>query len=179
MPTEHSLKYLKCIPFILEAEGNDRITDHPSDPGGLTKWGVSKAAFPPELITKILGYPKDIRELNRSEAIIIWHTFWLKCGAENLPYPLAMIVFDCAVNCGVRTSTILLQRALKVKEDGIFGPRTISASQSVPLKGLVCEYIRLRKRYYRAIIERNSNLRTFYEGWLNRLFNVTFEVMNL
>lgn len=178
MQTQHSLKYLKCIPFVLEQEGG-AVDNHPSDPGGLTKWGVSAAAFPPELITKLLGYERRIQDLNRQEAITIWHSFWLKCGAENFPYSIALALFDGSVNCGVRAATILLQRALKVKEDGILGPRTIAAAQSIPQKVLFAEYIRLRKRYYRVIMERNPNLRAFYEGWLNRLFNLTFEVLNL
>jgi lysozyme family protein len=176
MPTL-STKFLKCIPFILEAEGE--YSNDPGDPGGETKWGITARAFPNALRLKLIGTDKPIKDLTKSECTVLWYYFWGLCSAENLPYPIALAVFNCAVNCGVQTSIKLLQRALGVKEDGLFGPRTLEALGSKSQKAVFIAFIRHHKQYYKVISERHANLRQFYDGWLNRLFNLIFEVLML
>lgn len=89
----------KAIEFVLQAEGGDTVTENPSDPGGLTKYGISKKAYP-EL---------DIRNLTEEQAKAIYYKdYWTKTGCDRLPYPLDMCVFDCAVNQGVATALSLL-----------------------------------------------------------------------
>jgi lysozyme family protein len=33
------------LPHILEHEGGDKLVDHPADPGGITRWGISLRAL--------------------------------------------------------------------------------------------------------------------------------------
>jgi len=81
----------KALKFILKWEGG--YSNDPRDPGGETKYGISKRSYP-EL---------DISKLTLKQAKEIYYqNYWLKCGCDNLPYPFNIVVFDTAVNMGRR-----------------------------------------------------------------------------
>jgi hypothetical protein len=45
----------------------------------------------------------DVKSLTKEEAADIYrHDYWEKAGCDELPWPLDMVVFDTAVNMGVR-----------------------------------------------------------------------------
>jgi lysozyme family protein len=83
--------FKKALKFVLKWEGG--YSNDPNDPGGETKYGVSKRSYP-EL---------DISKLSLKQAEEIYHqNYWLKAGCDELPYPFNIIVFDTAVNLGRR-----------------------------------------------------------------------------
>jgi hypothetical protein len=80
----------KALTFVLKWEGE--YSNDPGDPGGETKWGISKKAYPDE----------DIKNLTRERALEIYATdYWLASGCDAIPFPANVAVFDTAVNCGV------------------------------------------------------------------------------
>lgn len=106
-----------CLNWILKAEGG--LVDDPNDIGGITKYGISQAAYP----------DLDIEALTIADARIIYERdYWLPCRCGDLPSGLDLVVLDSAVLMGVHASIIQLQRALKVKADGIIGPKTLTAA---------------------------------------------------
>jgi lysozyme family protein len=67
----------------------------PNDPGGETKFGISKRAYP----------QLDIPNLTLDQAKAIYlRDYWHLCKCDELPMDLALAVFDCAVNQGVSTA---------------------------------------------------------------------------
>lgn len=81
----------KAIEFVLRWEGG--YSNDPNDPGGETKFGISKRSYP-EL---------DINKLTLKKAKEIYYqNYWLKCGCDTLPFPFNIVVFDTAVNMGRR-----------------------------------------------------------------------------
>jgi len=81
----------KAIKFVLKWEGG--YSNDPNDPGGETKFGISKRSYP-EL---------DISKLTLKQAKEIYYqNYWLEAGCDDLPYPFNIIVFDTAVNMGRR-----------------------------------------------------------------------------
>lgn len=81
----------KAIKFVLKWEGG--YSNDPNDPGGETKYGISKRSYP-EL---------DISKLTLKQAKEIYYqNYWLKSGCDELPYPFDIVVFDTAVNMGRR-----------------------------------------------------------------------------
>lgn len=79
------------LKFVLKWEGQDYVDD-PSDPGGETKYGISKKAHPNE----------DIKALTKERALEIYvQDYWVPAGCDTIPYPYNVAVFDTAVNCGV------------------------------------------------------------------------------
>jgi lysozyme family protein len=80
----------RSITFVLQSEGG--YTCDPDDPGGETRWGISKRAYP----------DLDIKALTMEQAKEIYlRDYWQKAGCDALPWPLDLIVFDAAVNQGV------------------------------------------------------------------------------
>lgn len=71
-----------------------------NDPGGETKWGISKRAYP----------KLDIKSLTREQAKEIYRIdYWGMIGAPALSPAIAYQVFDCAVNSGVETALRMLE----------------------------------------------------------------------
>ncbi len=98
----------RCVRAVLSEEGG--LSDHPQDPGGLTKYGISRRAYP----------DLDIRRLTMDDVIEIYRRdYWNPVHGTDLPASLALLVFDAAVNQGVGTAVRLLQKTLGVKEDGV------------------------------------------------------------
>ena len=86
-----------CLPFIFEEEGG--YVNDPVDPGGETKYGISKRAFP-EL---------NIKDLTKEQAAITYYrNYWLR-GASGLQWPLNLVMFDCSVNQGTGRSREFLK----------------------------------------------------------------------
>lgn len=109
-------RFLKCFDRLIGHEGG--YVNNPRDPGGETKFGISKRSYP-----KV-----NIKSLTREQArAIYWTDFWLVCQCANLPKDTDALVFDAAVNHGQQTAIRLLQRALDVADDGAFGPVSASA----------------------------------------------------
>ena len=79
----------KAIKFVLKWEGGYNWDKN--DPGGETKFGISKRSYPEFDISKLTL--KQVKE-------IYYQNYWLKCDCDNLPYPFNICVFDTAINCG-------------------------------------------------------------------------------
>lgn len=83
-----------------------------------TKFGISAASYP----------DLDIQALTFDGAVAIYERDFLpKIRAADLPAPLALLVFDFAVNSGVRAAADKLQLVVDADRDGVIGDRTIEA----------------------------------------------------
>ena len=87
----------KALKFVLKWEGG--YSNDPRDPGGETKFGISKRSYP----------KLDISKLTIEQARKIYYeNYWLKAGCDDLPFPFNIVVFDTAVNMGRRRAIELL-----------------------------------------------------------------------
>jgi len=78
-----------ALKFVLKWEGG--YSNDLRDPGGETKFGISKRSYP----------DLDISKLTLKQAKKIYYqNYWLKAGCDELPYPFNIVVFDTAVNMG-------------------------------------------------------------------------------
>lgn len=127
----------------------------PKDPGGETKFGISKRAYP--LI--------DIKNLTRDQARAIYETdFWSRIHAEALPDGVAYQVFDFAVNSGIETAVRYLQRAVGVADDGHWGPVTAAAAAKLSEAALIMRFLAERLDYWTKL----SNWPDAGKGWARR-----------
>lgn len=165
MSVVYSEKFERAIDYVLANEGG-YVFDK-NDPGGETKFGISKRSYP----------RLNIRALSVDEAKKIYYCdYWLKGKFEQIPDEnVATQVFDLSVNLGIRPATIVLQRALRsvgiiVQEDGLLGSQTISATifsePSVLLAAIKSE----AAGYYRILAVQKPNFKQFLNGWLNRAY---------
>ncbi len=145
-----------CIEIILAEEGG--LVDHPNDPGGLTKFGISQRSYP----------NMDIRALTLDDAKAFYRRdYWNPIRGDDLPPALALLMLDSAVNQGTGAAIRLLQEAANVRADGVMGGMTITAAQQ-QMPGILQRFAALRAWRY----EINRNEEVFGKGWFNRLFCV-------
>lgn len=149
------MSFDSALAFVLEWEGG--YVNDPDDPGGETKYGISKRAYP----------DLDIASLTKEAAASIYRQdYWKACRCDDLPPPLAFMLFDAAVNQGVKGAIKALQRALRVDPDGILGPTTMTALHGRDRLWLLREFgVARALRYFGT-----GNFEKYGKGWMSRLF---------
>lgn len=162
----------KIINDTIEIEGG--YVDHPNDPGGRTKYGIT------ERTARANGYEGDMKDLPRDVAFGIYFSVYIVQPGFDLigSDAIRAEVFDTGVNMGQMTSAKFLQRAINAVSgaglvvDGHFGPRSQRAcaeylasrknAESILLKALNC----LQGARYIELVEANSKNRSFINGWI-------------
>jgi lysozyme family protein len=160
-----------------------RYSNHPSDRGGETMWGITIA------VARRNGYHGSMRDLPRSEAVRIYREEYLVrpgfANVASISPAIAEELFDTGVNMGPGVPSRWLQEWLNalnrqgkdyrdIAEDGDIGAGTLAAlghlikargrdaAESVMLKGLNCSQ---GERYKQLARGRISN-EDFVFGWL-------------
>jgi lysozyme family protein len=143
---------------LLGHEGG--YVDHPADPGGATRWGVT------ERVARQHGYTGSMRELPVSVAKDIYRaSYWVPIRADDLPEMLRYDVFDAAVNSGNGQAVRWLQRALGVADDGRIGPVTLRAAHAAGAEAIKRRMLAARLRFMTDL----STWPTFGRGWARRV----------
>lgn len=151
-----------AVEFTLTQEGG--WADDPADPGGATMHGITLAVFRAWRHDPAMQ-PGELRDIQMSEVEAIYRAlYWNPIAGASLPPGLGLSVFDTAVNLGVRRSTMLLQAAIGVTQDGAVGPITISEAIRAISDTLLSAFTSEREAFYRRCAE----FRQFGEGWLRR-----------
>lgn len=177
----------KCITKTLRYEGvsssSEGYVDHPNDKGGATKFGISYSFVKDtgnidffDMNGDMVLDKRDIQQLTFEKAVeaykkYFWDVFELDDIVDNKK---AFLVFDAAVNHGIKGATKLLQRALNVcgfelKVDGIYGAKTKRALQECDAEEFVVSFQQKRTSLYQAIVNNNPSQNVFLRGWLNRI----------
>lgn len=98
----------EAIKRTIGVEGG--YSDRPDDPGGKTRFGIT------EKVARAEGYTGDMAALPVELAnAIYWRLYWEPLHLTSialLSIPVALEMFDTAVNCGIGTEAGFLQRAL-------------------------------------------------------------------
>lgn len=158
-------KFHKCMDVVLRHEGG--LVDDKQDPGGLTNFGISKAAHP-EMSDD------NIRTLTRTQAILIYEAdYWKPIKGDELPYPLALVTFDSAVNSGIHRASKWLQEVVEVPDDGKIGPQTIAASLECDPAQACRAYTDLRLAFLRSL----PTWERFGRGWESRCLDTLREAL--
>lgn len=155
----------KSLSFTLRWEGG--YVNDPHDPGGETKFGISKRAYP-----KV-----DIKNLTEEKAKEIYKKdYWDKVKGDDLPIGVDTMVFDAAVNSGVGASAKWLQACLGVTVDGDIGPKTLAAVAKTNHKDLILSLGDHRISFLRRL----KTWSRFGAGWTNRVSDaIKFSIKSL
>lgn len=139
---------------VVSTEGG--YVDHPEDPGGRTKWGISQRAFP----------EVDIAAMSIDECKSLYRKYyWDTVRADDLPPAIRYHVFDAAVNSGVSQAAKWLQRAVGVSDDGHVGPITFNAARAAPPDAVIRRMNANRLRFMTDL----KNWPSFSRGWARRI----------
>ena len=151
------------------------LIDHPSDPGGFTNMGITIESLQDYYDRKGINKTanrKDIINMDTATAESIYkYGYWIPAHCVRLPNPLAVLMFDGAINTGVEQVTYDLQQALDIKQDGIFGPQTEKNAKEQYVSSPVItlrDFAAARAEFYALLDDLDDD---FGYGWMRRLFD--------
>lgn len=151
--------FIKSVDIVLQKEGG--YVNDSKDPGGETKYGISKRSYP----------DVDIKNLTLEKAKQIYYNdYWLEVKADKLPYQVALCVFDSAVNLGVDRTVKIMQDVLGVTSDGIIGPVTLNAMKEASAVDCIT-FSMERQLFYQSL----KTFKRFGKGWTRRNYQVLKE----
>ena len=154
MPFLTKLTFNNCFDRLIGHEGG--YVNDPNDPGGETKWGVSKRSYP----------HLDIPQLTREHAKEIYKKdFWDAVQAEKLPMAVTYQLFDFAVNSGPDTAIRYFQTSIGVAADGDFGAYSQRVAASKSESDLIMGILAARLDF----MTRLKNWPNHGKGWARRI----------
>jgi lysozyme family protein len=167
----------KALAIILKHEGG--FVNHPRDPGGMTNLGVTRNTLESYLGRKVTE--AEMRALKVHDAAPIYRKrYWdaMRCG--DYPAGLALCVFDFGVNAGIRRGVRYLQMIAGAAQDGIAGPGTTAAVQSLcggdrGEAEAIRRYSNARRGYYKQL----PTFGTFGKGWIRRVDETETDALRL
>jgi len=146
--------------YAMGFEGWSAVSNDPDDPGGLTKYGISKANHP----------EVDVANLTLEGAKAIYKKMYWDAikGDQIASGRVAIKFFDMAVNMGTKRATKMIQEALcdmgcSVVVDGVMGPKTLGALNGVDDDVLFVFLVTLLEAFYRGLGKPK-----YIKGWLRR-----------
>jgi lysozyme family protein len=164
---------------ILETYEGDTLDMSPADNGNWTggkaglgrllgsRWGLSSAQYP----------GLDLTTLTRDAAKAVYmRDYWKIIRGDDLPPPLALLVFDAAVNNGVPRAVRWLQALLGIKQDGIIGEITLGEVR----KRMGAASLPLMSAFQTQRMRFMTNLAAWStdgHAWSARLSNLPFRCM--
>lgn len=118
--------FTHAVAFVLGKEGG--YVNDPTDKGGETKYGISdKRDGVADGMTDVSGDGQPdtrIKDLTLEQASqIYFRDYWYPAYCPDWPDGISLLVFDAAVQHGVKKAISLLQSAAGVTADGIVGPK--------------------------------------------------------
>lgn len=160
------MNFDKAITRLLAHEGG--FTKNPADRGNWTsgrigvgklngtKYGISAMAYP----------HVDIKNLTWEQAKAIYlDDFWNSLKANQLADGVAFQLLDFAINSGISNAIRALQRAIGVKDDGVFGPASLAAVNTLSESDLIMLILAERLDFMASI----SSWVEFGRGWARRI----------
>jgi lysozyme family protein len=164
--------FRKALDITLKNEGG--YVNDKDDPGGPTNYGVIQETY--DDYNKAKKRPlKPVKYITIPEVEDIYDDYWYDAGCDKLAEfdsGLAIGHFDCAINCGSQTAIKILQRACRVKDDGIIGPFTIANAKIIHKSQLYSRLIHERNKYYARVCKAKPQMIKFLEGWLIRTYQL-------
>ena len=153
--------FTPCLNMLLKHEGG--FVNHPSDPGGMTNLGVTKAVY--DKFINRESTEEEMRALTPIEVAPIYKkNYWDRGRCDDLPSGVDWSVFDWGVNSGVGRSAKALQRIVGVTADGGIGPMTLKAVANFEPKDIIVKMHATRQKFYEGL----TTFKTFGKGWTRR-----------
>lgn len=155
-----------CLSLLLEHEGG--YTNHPSDPGGPTNFGITIDDY--RRYVKVNATTADVRRMKLDEAKIIYREkYWDAQRCDELPPGINYTIFDYGVNSGIGRSAKVLRRALGLPDNSnAITDIVIAAAHTADLKALVVDICDERLHFLRSL----KTWSVFGNGWGRRVSEV-------
>ena len=157
--------YDEALRRLLVHEGG--YTNHPSDPGGPTNFGITIADY--RRYVKPKAAAADVRAMRLDQAKAIYRTkYWDALRCDALPAGLDYAVFDYGVNSGVGRASKVLLRLLGLADDGRIDEAVLAAMHRQDVRELIVRLCEERL----AFLKRLKTWPVFGSGWGRRVAEV-------
>ncbi len=157
--------YDDALKRVLVHEGG--YTNHPSDPGGATNFGITIADY--RRYVKPNATASDVRTMTLAQAKAIYRAqYWNALRCDDLAAGIDYALFDFGVNSGVSRAAKFLQRILGLPEDGRMSDGLVRASNSRDAADLVRRLCDDRLAFLRSL----KTWPVFGKGWGRRVAEV-------
>jgi lysozyme family protein len=153
-----------AVAKTIRREGGDTLTDDPDDPGGLTRYGISKRAHP----------EVDPRNLTLEGAKEIYRKdYWIPCRGDAIRNQMqAELIFDSAVNMGVNQAIKLAQIATGLEPTGAMDDAALSAVNDSEPGAFAAAFVLAKIARYLSLVKKNRKLEKYFYGWVRRTLEV-------
>lgn len=147
-----------AITFVLAREGLWNARE-------VTMRGVTQATYNGFRASN--GLPaQSVRKISDQELFDIYDVgYFRSIRFAELPSGLDLAVADCSINSGPHEAICLLQRALNIKVDGIFGYQTLAAVNQCDVPNTIDRYCDSRLSF----MHRLRNWKLNASGWATRV----------
>lgn len=158
--------YDEALRRLLAHEGG--YSDHPSDPGGPTKFGITIADY--RKYVKANASADDVKAMSVAQAKAIYRArYWDAQRCDDLPAGVDYAMFDYGVNSGIGRSGKVLRRLLKLPDathkvtDEVLA--AASRADAAVLAAAICDE---RLRFLKSL----KSWAVFGKGWSRRVAEV-------
>lgn len=158
-------KFMKAVELTLRHEGG--YVNNPDDPGGETKFGISKRSY----------HFLDIRKLTEEEAINIYFKDFWECFNYHLieNEKIRNKVFDMGVIMGPKRSIEMLQEALSkfyptIDIDSQIGNITSRCVNELDFDTFYPHLLDTYWSHFENLIKVKPKLKVFEKGWRKRVY---------
>jgi len=161
-----SPEFEACLPFILTEEGG--YSNTPGDHGGATNFGITQGEYNIWRHSNKLPL-RSVHAINADEyRAIYWQGYW-QPHCQALPAGLNLSLFNINVNGGTGRGVRIIQQALGLHVDSLWGPATsaaVAAIHNVP--AIIRTFHDDERAFYAAIIAHNPSQKKFASDWFGR-----------
>lgn len=163
------------IKLVFGSEGG--YVNHPKDPGGATKFGITASTLGAWRHLGRSATPDEVKALNLNEASDILSAQYARpLWYDKLPAGLDYALFDYGVNSGPTQAVKTLQRILGVDVDGLMGVKTFDVIKNYPdLSELINKLQDARLKFLKGL----KTWSTFKNGWSNRVAHVRVGALSM
>lgn len=147
--------YLRSVANTLVSEGGALYTNHPADPGGPTKYGITIHDVRKYLNPAATA--ADVKALTEAQARAIYKAhYWDAVGAPDLSAGMDYVVFDYAVNAGTGRAIPARNACVAAYSDVSAQINCVSNKRLSFQMGLPARYNVFKKGWRRRILSVNT-----------------------
>lgn len=182
-PAPPRSRFLTCWPYTLAQECPDptdwsnpaNFSNDPHDPGGATMCGITQSEY--NAYRDSLHEPEqDVEQITQSEGQAIYLANYWQPRCPQLPIGLDLSFFDSSVNMGAKQATEILQFALEIGVDGIWGPQTAGAVDGITdVDDVISAFTAQREAVYRSF----PTFQYFGADWIRRATQIGAESIQM
>ena len=165
------MNFTEALKHVLKHEGG--FVNHPSDPGGMTNLGVTRAVW--EEWVGRESSEKEMRSLTPEMVAPLYkRKYWDRVKCDDLPSGVNYAVFDASVNSGTGRAAKWLQEVVGAVADGAIGEKTLAKVKTHDADALVNAYSDNRLNFLKGL----KTFDTFGRGWTRRVEEVRQVALN-